>query len=1197
MLKYQIAAGTVIPAGGYLVLTQAANFGIGSGDPGSAAGFGLSEYGFDLYLSSSALVSGSTVAGGYREHVDFSATPAGYPTGLYTKSTGGTDFTLLVTPTFGEPTGSTYPGAANSVPYQSPLVINEIMYHPTAATTSEMAAGYVTADFEYVEIYNRSGAAINFNPNPYLNWNESRHDLSGGIGFTFGWLPADLAGGVVAAAFTREAGAAATWSATGLGNAAYDVFATFKLNNPLGVARALDAAAQYTISHAGGTATVTIDQDATLGRQLDADSTLWVPLGAYTFNGVGSATLARSNQAAPGEETLAGNIVFRKSGQPDKVITTPTVTSPFMQSGIASIPAGGCVLAVSNAAAFNLRYNNGDNHIVVAGTYSGRLKDSGDSVDLSEHMTPDADAVNGYIPRLELEHVAYRNSGNWPTAADGQGPALQRIYADAYANDAANWLAHSGQSTPGAVNVMLLSYDTPDAQHVRLFFSEPLTAASAQTASNYAMVGATVSSAELNASGAMVTLALSNPMFAGLQYPLTVSDLATVSGNPAPSAIEMNVAYPTNDATPPSAAITAVSPNPRATPLSSLAIVFSEAVLGFNLTDLALRRDGGANLLTASQTLTSGDNIVWTLGNLSGLTAAAGDYALTLAAAGSGISDAAGNLLISDAATAWSTDTVAPTATITAVSPNPRAAALGSLTIVFSKAVNGFDLADLALRRDGGANLLTFSQTLTSSDNIVWTLGNVNDLTSAAGGYSLSLTAAGSGIADAAGNLQSSDAATAWLTDPVAPTGAVSGAPPTITAAAASASTTSVTVTYADSGAGIDASSFGVADLAVSQGATVTGFSANGNVLQYTIAAPAGVWGASSQGTYAIGLVADQVHDLAGNSVAANALLASFLVDTVGPSVAIEQAAAQLDPASAGPIHFTVTFSESVSDFDLSDVTIGGTAPGALTAVVSGGGATYDVAVSGMTGGGTVVARIAAAAAHDAVGNANLASTSVDNLVIYQTVRPTTCGAYDPVESKFYLKFANSEGVADVAFGFGMAGWKPLAGDWDGDGRDTIGLFQAAAAQFYLRNSNSSGLADVSFGYGDASQGDQYILVMGDWNGDGVDTIGLYHKPSAAWFLRNSNSEGVADVTFGFGVPGSEWTPIVGDWNGDGVDTIGLYDPATGMFYLRNSHTTGVADIAFPYGAIGSGWTPLIGDWDADGVESAGFYQPGAASP
>jgi hypothetical protein len=46
------------------------------------------------------------------------------------------------------------------------------------------------------------------------------------------------------------------------------------------------------------------------------------------------------------------------------------------------------------------------------------------------------------------------------------------------------------------------------------------------------------------------------------------------------------------------------------------------------------------------------------------------------------------------------------------------------------------------------------------------------------------------------------------------------------------------------------------------------------------------------------------------------------------------------------------------------------------------------------------------------------------------------------------------------------------------------------------------------------------------------------------------------------------------------TDTIGLFDPATSRFYLRNSNTTGVADIAVSFGPGGSGWPPLTGDWD-----------------
>jgi hypothetical protein len=113
--------------------------------------------------------------------------------------------------------------------------------------------------------------------------------------------------------------------------------------------------------------------------------------------------------------------------------------------------------------------------------------------------------------------------------------------------------------------------------------------------------------------------------------------------------------------------------------------------------------------------------------------------------------------------------------------------------------------------------------------------------------------------------------------------------------------------------------------------------------------------------------------------------------DTTSPSVTIDQAGSQSDPTNGSTIDFTAEFSESVSDFDESDVTLGGTA-GATTAVVTGSGKTYNVAVSGMATSGTVTASIAAGVAHDGAGNASTASTSTDNSVTY-ALGGTTTGA------------------------------------------------------------------------------------------------------------------------------------------------------------------------------------------------------------
>lgn len=103
------------------------------------------------------------------------------------------------------------------------------------------------------------------------------------------------------------------------------------------------------------------------------------------------------------------------------------------------------------------------------------------------------------------------------------------------------------------------------------------------------------------------------------------------------------------------------------------------------------------------------------------------------------------------------------------------------------------------------------------------------------------------------------------------------------------------------------------------------------------------------------------------------------------PSVTINQAAGQADPTSTSPINFTVTFSEPVTGFDASDVTLSGTSTGATVLSVTGGPTTYNVAVTA-TNSGTVIANIVNNAA-TSISNAapSTASTSTDNTVTFFT--------------------------------------------------------------------------------------------------------------------------------------------------------------------------------------------------------------------
>ena len=256
--------------------------------------FALPVLGGDLYLSSNY----AGVAGGYREHVNIDYAPVGVSQGLITKSTGETDFSLLQTPTF---------GAANSVAYVAPVVINELMYHPAAPTAAEQAAGFTNEDdFEFVELYNRSATPQTLN-NFYLG---------DGVGFTFGWY----ADGTGSEDWTLESGATATWSAAGLSSGSYTVYAHFSLVDGNGTRRSnLDQDAQYTITYAGGSTTVTVDQNQTnvVGNDV------WVNLGVYAFNGPATVTLTRGD-TDPNDWTIADTVKFTATGQSDVIVGSPT---------------------------------------------------------------------------------------------------------------------------------------------------------------------------------------------------------------------------------------------------------------------------------------------------------------------------------------------------------------------------------------------------------------------------------------------------------------------------------------------------------------------------------------------------------------------------------------------------------------------------------------------------------------------------------------------------------------------------------------------------------------------------------------------------------------------------------------------------------------------------------------------------------
>jgi hypothetical protein len=67
------------------------------------------------------------------------------------------------------------------------------------------------------------------------------------------------------------------------------------------------------------------------------------------------------------------------------------------------------------------------------------------------------------------------------------------------------------------------------------------------------------------------------------------------------------------------------------------------------------------------------------------------------------------------------------------------------------------------------------------------------------------------------------------------------------------------------------------------------------------------------------------------------------------------------------------------------------------------------------------------------------------------------------------------------------------------------------------------------------------IPVVGDFNGDGKDEIGIFYK--GEWFL-DLNGNGRWDAEDLWAKLGSDQDkPVTGDWDGDGKDDIGIYGP------------------------------------------------------
>ncbi|MFX4370141.1 BapA/Bap/LapF family large adhesin [Acinetobacter baumannii] len=344
----------------------------------------------------------------------------------------------------------------------------------------------------------------------------------------------------------------------------------------------------------------------------------------------------------------------------------------------------------------------------------------------------------------------------------------------------------------------------------------------------------------------------------------------------------------TVDATAPTLAITTDDLALAAGEDANITFTFSEAVAGFDVSDITVV--GGT--LTG---LTTTDNITWT----AVFTPDGTGTAPSIAVADGSYTDVVGNLGtgdVLDGTDGFIVDLVAPVVTFADVSTNDTTPALtGTIDDPTATVVVTVDGVDYPAVNNGDG-------TWTLADNTLPVLAD--------GPHTVSVTAT-----DVAGNVSTPVTGTVTV-DATAPTLAIT----TDDLALAAGEDANITFTFSEAVAGFD-----VSDITV-VGGTLTGLTTTDNITWTAVFTPDGTGTAPS-----IAVADGSYTDLAGNLGTGDVLDGTdgFVVDIIPPTLAITTD--DLALAVGETANITFTFSEAVTGFDVSDIAVVGGTLGALT--------------------------------------------------------------------------------------------------------------------------------------------------------------------------------------------------------------------------------------------------------------------------
>uniref|UniRef100_UPI001CBF70C9 beta strand repeat-containing protein n=1 Tax=Pseudomonas sp. BF-B-18 TaxID=2832366 RepID=UPI001CBF70C9 len=410
----------------------------------------------------------------------------------------------------------------------------------------------------------------------------------------------------------------------------------------------------------------------------------------------------------------------------------------------------------------------------------------------------------------------------------------------------------------------------------------------------------------------------------------------------------------------PTATIIVTDPTLAVGQTSLVTITFSEAVTGFTNADLTIANG------TLSAVSSSDGGITWTATFTP--SASINDATNLITLNNTGIADLAGN---SGSGTTdsnnYTIDTARPTATIVVADSTLSAGETTLVTITFSEAVNGFDNSDLSIPNG------TLSAVSSSDGGITWTA----TFTPTVGIKDTSnlITLNNTGVTDIAGNTGSGTTNSANFTiDTVLPTAIIVVSDTALKAG----ETATVTITFSEAVSG-----FSNADLTIANGTLSNVSSGDGGVTWTATFTPTS---SITDTSNLITLDNTGVANASGNSGVGTTDSNNFAIDTALPTATIVVADNRLGIGETTTV--TITFSEAVSGFDLSDISVANAVLSNLTS--SDGGITWTATLTPTAGinDATNLIVLDTGTLQDLAGNAG-ASIAISNNYALDVTRPT----------------------------------------------------------------------------------------------------------------------------------------------------------------------------------------------------------------